>query len=137
MNMLKDRKIRVPRDKETLQTGNISRITVDSELSCGTSKKASDTTNQATNQTSNYLDKPTSSQSCLKSLVVNETVTGAEIMWALEVVLKKYSLNLCSDKKDPFQAVKLLRSLLVEVQSVPMSLTLALHLTFVHWFKTL
>ena len=31
-------------------------------------------------------------------------MTDAEIMWALEVVLKKYSLNSCSDKKDLFQA---------------------------------
>ena len=30
-------------------------------------------------------------------------MTDAEIMWALEVVFEKYSLNSCSDKEDLFQ----------------------------------
>ena len=74
-------------------------------------------------------------------LIVNEAVTDPEIIWALEVVLKKYSLNLCSDKKHIFQAmfktVKLLRSLLVEAQSVFISLILALLRIFVRCFKML
>ena len=54
---------------------------------------------------SNDLDKPTSSQSCLNSFIVNEAVTDAEIMWELEDVLTKYSLSSCRDKKDLFQAM--------------------------------
>ena len=57
----KGQKHRVSRDKQTLLTGNISKITVDSESSCAISEKPSDTTNQATNQSSNDLDKQTSS----------------------------------------------------------------------------
>ena len=57
----KGQKHRVSRDKETLLTGNISKITVASESSCAISEKPSDPTNQATNQSSNDLDKQTSS----------------------------------------------------------------------------
>ena len=44
-------KNRVPRDKQTLLTGDISKITVDLELSCALNKKASDTL-QTSQQTS-------------------------------------------------------------------------------------
>ena len=71
--MLKDRnRDRVPRDKLTLLTGNISKITVDTESSCAINEKASDTTYQATSQRSNDLDEPTSSQSCQNSFIVSE-----------------------------------------------------------------
>ena len=68
-------------------------MTVDLESSCMINKKASDTTDQVTtNQSLNDLDKPKSSQSCLDSFIVDEAVTDAEIMWALEIVLKKFHL---------------------------------------------
>ena len=41
----------------------------------------------------------------MNSFIVNEAVTDAEIMWVLAVVLKQYSLNPYSDKKDLFQAM--------------------------------
>lgn len=96
---------RVPRDKQTLLTGNIRKITIDSKSNCTINEKASDTTNQSTNQSPNDLDYPRSFQSCLNSFIVNQAVTDAEFMWALEVVLKRYSLNSCSDKKYLFQAM--------------------------------
>ena len=52
---------RVSHDKLTLLTGNTSKITVNLESSCGIMEKARDTTNQATNQSANDLDEPTSS----------------------------------------------------------------------------
>ena len=38
----------------------------------------------------------------VKIFFINETVTDAEILWVLDLILRKYSLNFCSNKNELF-----------------------------------
>lgn len=47
-------------------------------------------------------DEQVSTTPSVKTFFINEAVTDAEILWVLDVILSKYSLNSCSNKNELF-----------------------------------
>ena len=54
------------------------------------------------NENEKEKDEQVSATPSVKTFFTNEAVTDAEILWVLDVILSKYSLNSCSNKNELF-----------------------------------